>query len=401
MRSVFRRLSCLFVAMVLAAAWPAASATADEPPRDRGTYATTPTLHGAAKWRIGYLEGGQYPDYEVILKATLRGLMELGWIEPMTLPPENNPEPGGFWRWLSANVRSAYLEFPEDAYYAPGNFDGDKRAATREAVIERLNTHGDIDLMIAMGTWAGQDLANDQINVPTVVASTSNPIASKIVKSATDSGFDHLHAKVEPDRYARQVEIFHDIIGFQRLGIVYEDTPEGRTFGGVDEVEKVAGERGFEIVRCLAPFSGVTQEEAEKRVAACYAEIAPKVDAVYITVHRGVTIGNLPNIMEPINRLKVPSFSMLGAQEVQHGVLMSISQAGYSYVGQFHAETIAKIFNGAKPRDLEQRWVAPSKIALNLKTAELIGYDPPVDILIASDELFEEIAKPEPKKKKR
>lgn len=396
MRIVLRSLAraCVFVLATLAVVAPSAA----EPVfRDRTAYPMTPSLRDGGKWRIGYLEGGQYPDYEVILKTTLRGLVELGWIEPLAMPADNNPEPGGFWRWLSANAKSRYLEFPADAYHAAGNFDASRRPATRAAVLDRLNGRGDLDLMIAMGTWAGQDLANDEHHVPTVVASTSNPIAARIVASATDSGFDHLHAKVEPDRYVRQVEIFHDVIGFQRLGLVYEDTPEGRTFGGVDEVERVAAQRGFTIIRCLAPFSGVPQAVAEKRVAECYGEIAPKVDAVYITVHRGVTLANLPAILEPVNRLKVPSFSMLGSQEVQRGVLMSISQAGYSYVGRFHAETIAKILNGAKPRELEQRWVAPSKIALNLKTAAAIGYDPPMDILIASDELFDEGPEPEGK----
>jgi ABC-type uncharacterized transport system substrate-binding protein len=389
-KSVHRAVLALavFVLTGMASAW------SGEVSPDQRVFATTPTLHDGRKWRIGYLEGGQYQNYETIFKATVRGLIDLGWIQPMQLPAKENPQPGGFWHWLAANVKSDYLEFPDDAYYSPGDFEISKRTATRAAVIDRLNRRGDIDLMIAMGTWAGQDLANNEHHVPTVVASTSDPVASKIIPSATDSGFDHLHAKVEPDRYARQVESFHDFIGFRRLGVVYEDSPEGRTFAGMDEVERVAGERGFEIVRCLAPFSGVSQEVAEQRVAACYAEIAAKADAVYITVHLGVTLRSLPNILAPINRRKIPSFSMVGADEVRHGVLMSISQAGYAYVGRFHAETIAQIFNGAKPRQLEQRWQAPSKIALNLKTAELIGYDPPVDILIASDELYDEIAPP-------
>ena len=40
--------------------------------------------------------------------------------------------------------------------------------------------------MIAMGTWAGQDLANGEHSVPTVVASCSDPIGSGIVKSAEE-----------------------------------------------------------------------------------------------------------------------------------------------------------------------------------------------------------------------
>jgi ABC-type uncharacterized transport system substrate-binding protein len=73
---------------------------------------------------------------------------------------------------------------------------------------------------------------------------------------------------------------------------------------------------------------------------------------------------------------------------------MSISRANFQYVGRFYAQTMAKIFNGAKPRDIGQLFEDPPKIAINLKTAELIGYDPPVDVLSAADEIFEEIEIP-------
>ena len=40
----------------------------------------TPKTHDGARWKIGYYEGGQYADYEVILKQTVRGLIKLGWM---------------------------------------------------------------------------------------------------------------------------------------------------------------------------------------------------------------------------------------------------------------------------------------------------------------------------------
>ena len=67
---------------------------------------------------------------------------------------------------------------------------------------------------------------------------------------------------------------------------------------------------------------------------------------------------------------------------------MSISQAGFKYVGQYQAKIIAKIFNGAKPGQLNQLFEEPSRIAINLKTASKIGYDPPVDVLSAADEIY-------------
>jgi ABC-type uncharacterized transport system substrate-binding protein len=376
-------------ALVLAASAPAALAGS----RD-AEYATTPVQKdGGKRWRVGYYEGGQYTDYEIILKAIVRGLIDLGWVEPLKMDPANNPEAGGFWRYLAANAKSRYIEFVADAYYAPGNFDPSQRAAVKAKVLERLNG-GDIDLMLAFGTWAGQDLANRQHRVPTVVASTSDPIGSGIVASALDSGLDHLHAKVEPGRYQRQVALFHDFFGFKKLGVVYEDSREGRTFGGIDAVEETAKQRGFEIVRCNTPFNGVTRKQAEEGIVRCYNEIAKSADAVYITVHQGVTLDSMERLLAPLIAAKIPTFSMNGTNEVKHGVLMSLSQAGFSDVGRFHAETIARIFNGAKPRDLEQRWYAPAKLAINLETARLIGYQPNVDTMLAADQVYERTLKP-------
>ena len=56
----------------------------------------------------------------------------------------------------------------------------------------------------------------------------------------------------------------------------------------------------------------------------------------------------------------------------------------------YHARKIAKVLNGAKPRSLPILFEDPAKIAINLKTCQEIGFDPPVDILGAADEIFTE-----------
>ena len=95
------------------------------------------------------------------------------------------------------------------------------------------------------------------------------------------------------------------------------------------------------------------------------------------------------------NEHKIPTFSQAGSAEVKLGILLSLSQAGFRYIGEFHAQAIAKVFNGAKPNQLEQLFEDPPKIAINLKTAELIGFDPPIVLLGAADEIFHDITKPE------
>ncbi len=339
------------------------------------------------KFRIGYLEGGKYQMYPAVLRGIVAGLAELGWIQSADIPEfEDTGDTSKIWEWLSENIRSDYLVFPADAYWSSG-WDSDLRQKNKDTIISRLSGKKDIDLMIANGTWAGQDLANSDHAVPVIVCSTSNPIQAGIIKSETDSGLSHVHARVDPTRFQRQVSLFHDIVGFQTLGIAYIDTVAGRSYAAVQDIEAMAEQMGFSIERCLLPDK-VEGQELVDLTAECHRKLAGKVDAVYITVQTGVTLKSLPQLMEPLNEKGIPTFSQGGSHEVEHGVLLSISQDNYRYVSMFHAETIAKVLNGASPGELDQVFEDPPKIAINIAEAEIIGFNPSVDILSAADEIY-------------
>ncbi len=356
--------------------------------QDEKNYSTKPVKKGEERWRIGYLEAGKFADYQMNLIAIVNALMHLGWIEEQEIPPQSdNTDNKALWHWLANDIQSDYIEFVEDAYWS-SNWKEDVRMQTKQAVLKRLNETKDIDLMLALGTWAALDLANNEHSVATVAASVADALQSNIIKSVDDSGYDHLHAKIDPTRNKRQLRLFHDIINFNQLGVVYENSVEGRSYSAVHDVEEVSQERGFSIVPCYAQFSDTPLEDAKKQVLDCYTELANKVNAVYVTRHRGLTPDVVEQIVPILNKKKVRSFSQQGSRDVILGVLMSIALAGHKYVGAFYAETVAKILNGAKPRDLPQVFEEPPKIAINITTAEKIGFEPPIEIYGIADEIY-------------
>ena len=357
---------------------------------DRGQFSTAPVLKDNQRWRVGYYEGGAYIDYQKILIETVRGLMKLGWVEETSIPAQAGEQTDEFWRWLSTEVRSDYIEFVPDAHYSAG-WDDSLREVKLVTVLTRLNKQQDIDLMIAMGTWAGKDMANARHSVPTMVLSASDPLAAGIINSVEDSGFDHLHATVDPNRFERQIRIFHDVVGFQRLGVAYENSVNGRSYAAIDVLERVAKSKRFEIVRCHTLSDISDSGDAEKSVIDCFKRLAPKVDAIYVTQQGGITENSIPALVKIANQNRIPTFSQSGSEEVKQGFLLSLSQAGFRYVGEFHASTFAKVFNGAKPRQLDQLFEEPPKLALNLKTAELVEFDPPLLLLGATDEIYRDI----------
>ncbi len=353
----------------------------------------TPTTNQGKKWRVGYLQGGAYVDYPDQLRALLTGLMQMGWMEPAELPEQpESIETDYIWQWLSARSSSDFIEFVGDAYWNNG-WKQETRIRNQGAIIERLN-RGDLDMIIAMGTWAGQDLANDSHSVPTMVMSTSNPVESGIIDSAADSGRSHIHAKVDPLRYIRQLELFHDIIDFQVLGVVYEDTVEGRTYSALSDIETVAGQQGFSIKTCEAPHSGVSERVAAQGVAQCHRQLAPEIDALYITTHHGIDKKYMTELMEPLLQYKVPTWSQRGAEEVEYGALMSSARADFLDVGMFQARVMAAIMHGVLPGEIPQIYHEPKEtIAFNLKTAQIIEFNPGLDLLAAADQIYEEIKK--------
>jgi ABC-type uncharacterized transport system substrate-binding protein len=385
MKGYKQKVSCLILAILFSAG--TAIATAQE------TFSTTPVTNQGKKWRIGYYEGGNYIDYQKIFMTTIQGLMQLGWIEKAQIPPQKGEQTKELWDWLATDAKSDYLMFVTDGHYS-ANWDAGLREKTASTLIKRLTEKKDIDLMLAVGTWAGQDLANNNHSTYTEVISASDPIAAGIIKSIEDSGYDHVHAQIDPYRFEKQVRVFHDMTGFKNLGICYEDSEAGRSYAAIDKVEKIAKERGFNIIRSFTKSDVADMRIAEESVKKSFAELAEKSDAIYVTMQGGVNYKSIPELVRLANKHQIPTFSQSGSEEVKYGFLASISQAGFTYIGEYHAEIMAKIFSGATPRQLPQLFEEPPKIAINLKTAAAIGFNPPVDILLSADEIYNEIELP-------
>ena len=358
-------------------------------------FGTTPVLNDGQKWRFVFYEGGPHANYYHYLEATILGLMKLGWIEKSELPKIQitQADTERLWNWLANNSNSDYLEFVEDGYYS-ANWDNEQRQANKSRLLKRLKSEEEINLVIAMGTWAGLDLANNEHSVPTVVMSTSDPVESGIIKSQDDSGYDHVHARVDPYRYERQLRIFHDIIKFKKLGIAFEDSIYGRSYAAIDTVEKVAADIGFDVVKCYTKSDISNTDIASKSVIRCFEELSKKVDAIYVTIQGGVNTASIPSLVAIANKNSIPTFSQLGSKEVQQGFLFSISRPGFKPAGLFLSATIAQILNGARPRQLKQVFEETPSIAINLKTAEIVGLYLYADILAAADTIYRDIKNP-------
>jgi ABC-type uncharacterized transport system substrate-binding protein len=97
----------------------------------------------------------------------------------------------------------------------------------------------------------------------------------------------------------------------------------------------------------------------------------------------------MDELLAPLIAAKIPVWSQRGPQEVKHGALLSIARGNFKAIGRFHAQVMAKVFNGAKPRSLNQIFEDPKTIAINLETAAKIGFTPPKGLMRVVDQIFQ------------
>jgi len=348
---------------------------------------STPCLNKGKKWRIGYYEGGPYSDYTDTMRTLVKGLIELGWITDNHPPDYQGEMPKPYLDWLM-KTSSPYLSFsPENSYSA--NWDEKLRKQIRLEILQKLKQK-ELDLIIAMGTWAGQDLANKDHSVPVMVLSTSDPVRAGIILSAEDSGLSHVTARVDPNRYLRQIRMFHRIAGFNTLGIAYENTPDGRIYSAISEARQIAGERHFNLIFCEVSDSIPDVGESDRSCLKCFRELSERADAIYVTALTCVD-RKTNEIADIFKKDRVPSFSMVGSKLVKKGLLISVSSdSGYAELGRYNADKFGEILNGTEPRTLNQIFEDPLDIAVNMETARAIHFDMPDSILRISTEIYGE-----------
>lgn len=319
------------------------------------------------KFRVGYLEGGPYWIFTEEMAAIKKALEKSGWGDR--------------------------LEFPKDAHFSPGWGEGENPEWILAA--RKLMARDDLDLIIGAGTDAvGALLKVNNNRTPIVGISVSDPIRSGFVENEEDSGVDNFTVRIVPNRYERMFLIFHEVVGFQKLGLIYSQTESGRRFTNLDEAHQVAKERGFEIIEHNQITENGTVEECLEGLKDL---VARGMDAFFIPslVYFDWTARDVKVLFDYLMDNDIPTFARNGTRDVKAGALMGFSTVDFSKRGEFVADKIIKILEGAKPRSLQMVDNAIPMISINLYVAEQIDFNPSFDILAASDELFQEITLPE------
>ena len=318
-------------------------------------------------YRIAYIEGGPFWAFPKIMKATQNALKSMGWEDKIIFPEEDHFSPG----WDAKNQKEL------------------------NACAKKLMARTDIDMIITAGTPATEAVLKvNNKKTPIVAIGVSDPVKSKFVSSKDDSGIDNFTARIVPGRYERMFEIFHDVVGFKKLGLIYTDTDNGRQYTNLADAQIVAERKEFEIIS----YSKIKDHsKADDCLTGLKWLVENGMDAFFIPATNCFdwSQSDVESLINFLIENEIPTFAREGTKYVKSGALMGFSSIDWSARGKYVADKIVKICQGESPRALQMLDPGMPKITLNIYVAEKIGFDPPFDIIAASDEIFDHITLPE------
>jgi len=350
---------------------------------------------GGQVFRIGVIQSGNYFAYNDVLISIRDGLVDLGWAEKVPLPDKPADPESPFIRDIlkAWSGNSAFVEFVPEAFVDLNWTEDVEAPAAMKAL---LGDASGVELVISLGTDAGKFVKKlvvaGQVKVPVMVESVSDPIGSGIIVSATDSGSPLVSASFDPDVYDRQIRLFHRVVGFKRLGLIYTDTDTGRAYAALDKVQQAAKDLGFQVI----PNTEVLEDppdpkdipKAEEAYLAAVRSLGTKVDAIYLAIQAGLTSNSLARVLALAEQYKIPTFIMEGPDFVKMGTMLGESNTVQIIEGLYSAKKLTRILSGVAPNTLPQVNAHMPHIALNLAEARRIGFDIPVDVVLGADDVF-------------
>ena len=270
------------------------------------------------------------------------------------------------------------ITFPEDkVIHGNWNVEGIQTA------LQTLLNDSEVDIIITNGLVSSHQAAQiENLKKPIVSPIVADRVLQNLPYSNGSSGKSN-YVYISDNRTVEEdLRQFYQLIQFKHLGIIVDKLfldalPELR--GATYNIQK---ELGFEIT--ILPVV----DNPENALT----DLPPGIDAMYIPPLLRFTEEDFKNFSEQLIILKLPSFSLMGREELEMGILATLSGRNIDTIR--YARRIAlyvqSILIGTDAANLKVDLDQPPKLAINMRTARAIGYSPKWQILEVSDVLYKD-----------
>ncbi len=275
---------------------------------------------------------------------------------------------------LSANIEAyqdALRGFKQTVNHSVvGEYDMRGDLERGRKIAKKINRAAKPDLILAIGLWALQVLAEQDLGRPVVFAMVLNP--NNVLDPATHN-ITGASMNISVDQSIRIFKRVNPRIS--RIGVISNPNKTGFL---VRQAELAA--RGEELQIVVKEI-----HSSKEAIQAVNALIEEGIDALWILPDETVLD---PKVIEyallASYRNKIPLLG-LSERQAQMGALLSLSFASSEDIGRQSGELANVVLQGGTPNEIPYTTARSVKLTVNLKAANKLGVEIPENVLVSAD----------------
>ena len=311
----------------------------------------SPALYAAGSVRVALIsDGQQYQLNEIgaVFKEELLALTE-GEFEVEFKEFQGD--------WTLPGVRQAF----QSAYEDPG-----------------------IDMVLAVGIVANQiGIGFNDYPKPTFVPLVFDGELAGAPTSGTGSGKKNLNYLTDRVDFSQDIQSLQAIVPYNRLALIADGVVLSAIPELVQRANEIAADANVEIL--VVEHDGIDHRLADR--------IPRDIEALMVAGLPRMPTADVEILINSINSVGIPSYSLIGLEGVTQGMLATDSQpADWGRLARRNALNMQAVMLGENAQDQQVRFAGKRELTINLETARKIGLSPRFDVLSEAVLLNEELA---------
>jgi len=272
--------------------------------------------------------------------------------------------------------REFEINFPDDKILE-GSWNIDKINSS----IDKLLADKNIDFIITLGAIASDNIAKrGDLSKPVVAPFIVDTKIQHIPVKNGKSGIKNLNYIEVPFTTPNTIKDFLNLSEFKNLAILYNKIYLDAIPNLEQRTNKIAQEFGIKTYSF----------KIEKSIDKIFKDFPDEIEAVYVSPLLHLPESDFIKLVNELNHRKLPSFSIMGTEEVKAGILATNRPNIFPRITRRIALNVQRILLGEKPHNIEVYFAPGEQLAINMKTAREINVYPKWSILTEADQIDEE-----------
>lgn len=347
------------------------------------------TKEDGSKFTVGYLDIDPYPATGEMIYYFVDELREEGWITydgDFPFDPADT-DAKAFINFLAEQDLGDYIQFSKDVnYYVSDEYDGED--FVKEDLARRIANH-EVDIIFCLGTWPADVMINQMgiTEVPIMVSGTVDPVGSGLADNEEYSGKENIWCHTNTGVYTNQMNFYYDTHPFTNIGMVYYN----ETIASLNPYMESAAEKGFKIT--TRQIDGKVTPTYYEDLAAIYTELVEKegIDAFLLNSDIIKDDSKIPELLEIFYSKNIPVFVQNSEYYVADGATMVVTASDAQTQAPFLVDAFSKILHGGKPGDINQKFVTPPYLSINIAVTDRLGFPISSDMLLSAEKLYSRV----------